>query len=79
MPLSLCECRSMKPGATISPLQSMIRGEPATSNLPTRDDPVALDRDVADDRFGAAAVVDRAAAEDEIGRDGIGGEEGKGE
>jgi hypothetical protein len=39
------------------------------------DDLVAFDGDVADKGFAAAAVVQSASAEDEIGGDGVGGDE----
>ena len=43
--------------------------------LADRDDPPPLDGHVTDGRFAAAAVVDRPAAEDEVGFDGVGREE----
>ena len=56
---------SMKPGATARPAASS-SGASARSTRADRGDAPALDRDVALDRLGAGAVVDRAVPDHEV-------------
>ena len=56
----------MKPGATARPRASISRPAARVVQLADRRDGVAVDRHVADERWPAAAVVDRAVADDEV-------------
>ena len=58
----------MKPGATASPWASISRLRLCGAEIADADDAVAADRHVAGERLAAAAVVDRAAANDHVGR-----------
>ena len=57
---------SMKPGATTSPLASMIRLAVAFGQKSQRSDLAALDRDVANKRWVSGAVGDSAVADEEV-------------
>ena len=67
--VSECECTSIKPGATTSPLASTMRPPGSGVNVGRdRSDGVAIDTDVREKPRVACAVDNASAADDEIKR-----------